>query len=508
MGRPLVPVAHLLALVTLAGAPLAAQTPNVDSTVNAAMLKAEAGAYIGQVMSDTGVRRAMRHDRDARHGIEAALHEYRAALRYGNANDLANAKQTLQEAVKKATGRTLPDDQSGMFAHVPRIDVHVPGVNVHVDPMDVPVPAVPPVPPVGPAPPAAPAQPAVASSQTLSDSLKALVARARLDPGAAGLPPLEAFTAGTRMVSGETHGSVATVGGSLQVQGTVFGDVAAVAGDVVLLPGAMVHGNAVAIGGQVRQQGGTVDGEIRSTTGKIGPAAKTIAHAPHSAWHEFRLSVAFLALMLVIGVGVLTFASEPLDLAAQAVSEQFGRALGYGVVGAVAALPVLVIIIIAVCLTIIGILFTPVVLIGYTLVVLGIALVGFFAVAETTGRAVYRTRQALDPLSERGAKLRAIVTGIVIYVGLWVIAAICGGIPVLGVVLHVIASAITTIVLLVGFGAVLVSRRDARTGHHVAGPAAVRASAAPDFLWQTPTPVGGVAAARRPTPPPPSGPAS
>jgi hypothetical protein len=144
---------------------------------------------------------------------------------------------------------------------------------------------------------------------------------------------------------------------------------------------------------------------------------------------------------------------------------------------------------------------TPVVALVYALAVLGIALVGFFAVAEATGRAVYRRRQAMDPLSERGAKLRALTTGIAIYAGLWVIAAILGGLPVIGVVLHVLASAVTTIVLLVGCGAVLVSRRDARPGPLRGRP--IRETAA-DFLWQTPTPVGGVAAARRPTPPPPS----
>jgi hypothetical protein len=156
-----------------------------------------------------------------------------------------------------------------------------------------------------------------------------------------------------------------------------------------------------------------------------------------------------------------------------------------------------------VCLTIIGIVFTPIVVLGYTLIVLGIALIGFFAVAENTGRAIYRHRQALDPLSERGAKLRALVTGIGIYGGLWVIAAMLGGVAVLGVLLHVLASAITTIAILVGCGAVLVSRRDARTAATIRAQTGAP-SPIPDLLWQTPTPVGGVAAARRPTPPPPT----
>jgi uncharacterized RDD family membrane protein YckC len=454
-------------------------------------------------MTDSAVQRVMEHDATGAHEIAAALHTFQRSTRHGDTTDLTKAEQTFRAAVEKVTGHPLSssDSEYASSVHVPAVDVHTAGINIHIDPMDVPVPGTPGV-PQAPRSPAAPAAPVVPASQTLSDALKSLVSRARQDPGASSLPSLDAFTAGPRTVTGETHGSVATVGGPLMIQGTVFGDAAAVDGDVVLQPGAMVHGNVVAIGGQVRQNGGTVDGEIRSTTGKIGPVAKTVAHAPRSAWHNVRLSVAFLALMIVIGIGVLTFASEPLDQAATAVSQQFSRALGYGVVGAVAAIPLLAVLLVAVCLTVIGIIFTPVVAVGYTLIVLGIALVGFFAVAETTGRAVYRRRQELDPLSERGAKLRAMVTGILIYAGLWVVAAIGGGIPVVGVLLHVIASAITMIVLLVGIGAVLVSRRDARSGR-VSGPAAVRQSAH-DLLWQTPTPVGGVAAARRPTPPPPS----
>jgi hypothetical protein len=495
-------LAPLIAIVAALGA-LAApvegqQIPNVDSIVEQALTKnahAQDGMLIGRVMSDTGVRRVMESDHATREKIRSAVRELkRGSDDANNDADHELARRKFVQAIRQATGRDFSSDEVATTVHTPRIDVHVPGVNIHVGP-DV----APPAPPAPSAPPATP----IPGSPTLSDAQKKLVEAARHDPGAINLPPLDDFTAGSRMVTGEVHGSVATVGGPLTIAGIVDGDAATVAGDVTLLPGSVVHGNVTAIGGEVNASAGTVNGEIRSTAGKIGPVAKVVAaHTPH-AHHPLRLSLAALGLMLIIGLGVLTFASDPLDAAAQAVSEQFGRALGYGIIGALAVVPLLVVLVVAVCLTIIGIVFTPIVVLGYTLIVLGIALIGFFAVAENTGRAIYRHRQALDPLSERGAKLRALVTGIGIYGGLWVIAAMLGGVAVLGVLLHVLASAITTIAILVGCGAVLVSRRDARTAATIRAQTGAP-SPIPDLLWQTPTPVGGVAAARRPTPPPPS----
>jgi hypothetical protein len=504
MARPFVRLAPLAALAALLGAPLAAaaQSPNVDSLVEQALTKnagAQDGLLIARAMTDTGVQRAMESDPKARSEIRTAVHQLERH-RDGDTGEQARARERFVAAIKQATGRDISGPTQYGMIHTPRIDVHVPGINIHMDGDSVRVPA----PPAPPAPPGVPAVPPLPAGLVLTDSLKALVERARHDPGVATLPPIEDFTAGPRDVTGVNHGSVATVEGPLTVSGVVDGDVAAVEGDVIILPGAVVHGNATAVGGEVHQGGGIVQGEIRSTSGKIGPVAHVMAHTPRTARHEFRLSLACLALMLIIGIGILTFASEPLDAAAQAVSDQFGRALGYGIIGALAVVPLLVVLLVAAILTLIGILFTPVIVVAYSLVVLGIILVGFFAVAETTGRAVYRRRQAMDPLSERGAKLRAIVTGIAIYGGMWVIAAILGGLPVVGVVLHVLASAITTIIILVGCGAVLVSRRDARTVATIRAQTGAPASPVPDLLWQTPTPVGGVAAARRPTPPPPT----
>jgi hypothetical protein len=531
-GSRLAAAAFALLGAALAAKPTVAraQQTDVDSLIAAISDKVgaiggrvgDAGGTVGDVLSDPRVKAATDHDRDAKKAVGEAVRHFMTRAAQDSGQQLANDKRTFIATVAAATHVDL--------AHGIESSRGGRDINVAVTVPDVPQASV--TPPATPDAPSAPAHvhelkaslesvpdsvPASGTSAVSADSAGRLLERARQDPGATTLPDRAAFTSGARSVPASAHvtGSVGTIDGTLTVDGTVDGDAVAVAGDVVLDPGSHVHGNVEAIGGQVRQQPGSiVDGEIRSTTGRIGPVrGAALARQAPSVWHQLKLALSCLALMIVVGIGVLTFASEPLDTAAQAVSERFGRSLGFGVVGLLAAIPVLGVALIALCLTIIGILFTPVLAVVYTLVVLGIALVGFFAVAETTGRAIFRSRQALDPLSERGAKLRALVTGITLYAGLWVVAALTEQIPVVGLVVRVIASAVTIMVVIVGCGAVLVAQQDKggtvmvgamRIGRRRPTTAPTPEAAPQDVLWQTPTPVGGVAAARRVPPPPPT----
>ena len=58
---------------------------------------------------------------------------------------------------------------------------------------------------------------------------------------------------GARTVQASEHlpGDVASYHGALQISGTVDGNAAAIGGDVVLLPGGHVRGDALSVGGQV-----------------------------------------------------------------------------------------------------------------------------------------------------------------------------------------------------------------------------------------------------------------
>jgi hypothetical protein len=388
------------------------------------------------------------------------------------------------------------------------------------------VPPTPPLPPL-PALPAAPAVAAQAAPQVatqvagagpLTDSLRALLSRAREDSRAHDLPPTTDFLAGPRAVASGTTvtGNAGAVGGPLDVYGTVNGDAVAIGGDVNVHPGAHVHGNVTALGGTINNSG-TIDGDARSGTGHIGPAihfaAGKVARR-HSPLGMFTSALLACCVAMILGIAVLTFGSAPLDQTTTVLSEQFGRAFRFGIIGWLAVAPLAVVLALGLVLTLIGIILVPIALPIYAVAVLTAALLGFFAVAETTGYAL--NRQAADnPLTERGAKLRAMVTGVAFYSGLWALAALFSQVHVLGTMLRVFATAITVVALTVGFGAVIIALSRPYIRVKVKGspatptPAAAAASPSPspsggnDALWQTPTPVGGMIAARRPTPPPP-----
>jgi hypothetical protein len=356
---------------------------------------------------------------------------------------------------------------------------------------------LPPMPPTPPTPPTAP-------GGALTGAARKLIDLARLDPTSLPLPALSAFSAGPRVVDpgSDVSGTVATVQGPLTIGGTVEGDAVAVGGDVIVQSGAHVKGNAFAAKGEVHvEPGGRVDGEIRSLPLAIGPTSVRVeAPKQRSTWRSLELAIAWFGLALVLGIGVLTFASDRLDAAAAALSDQFGRSVGVGFVGLIAVLPVAVIGVVVLCATIVGILALPVWLLGVPLLAIGISVLGLSAVAETVGHAIYRGDRGA--LSDRGAKLRALVTGIALLMGLWVLAAAGTWVPVAGVLLRGVAISVTAVALMAGFGSVLLAHRARRVATGPMSPAID----ATDAMWQTPTPVGGVAAARRPTPAPPKQP--
>jgi hypothetical protein len=79
--------------------------------------------------------------------------------------------------------------------------------------------------------------------------------------------------------------------------------------------------------------------------------------------------------------------------------------------------------------------------------------------------------------------------------GLWVLASAFAWAPIVETVLRAVAVAITWVATTAGLGAAVISRGGTRRSAPTVSLAAVN-----DIPWQTPTPVAGVVAARRPTP--------
>jgi hypothetical protein len=153
---------------------------------------------------------------------------------------------------------------------------------------------------------------------------------------------------------------------------------------------------------------------------------------------------------------------------------------------------VLALVIIALALTIIGALLIPFAVVAYVLAVAGLVTLGFLAVARVTGEAIGSS--VSRQLTLRGAALRALVIGVVIYLGLWLVAAAFTWQPIASFALRAIALGVTWVAATAGLGASVLSRAGTRrTTAEFEAPA--REEPLP---WATPTPISGVVAARRP----------
>ena len=310
------------------------------------------------------------------------------------------------------------------------------------------------------------------------------------------LPPLsEIAVGGTTIEPGATRaGPVVAARGDLVVRGTVTGDAVAIDGNVVVPTGGRVTGNAYSVRGRVRLDGGIVDGHSVVLSAIVPPSEAAVA-AAMSPWaatsRAVQITVTLLAIALAMAFGLLLFAGEKLDVVARTLESRFGRSFLVGVVGQLALAPLLLVLIVALAITIIGLLLIPFAAVAYVLAAAGMLTLGFFAVAELTGMPFVGAG-----VLPRRAALRALLLGTVIYLGLWVIAAAFTWQPVAGAILRMLAAVVTWVAMTAGFGAVILSRGGVRRTMAALPIAPVEDSRS----WETPTPVGGVAAARRPTP--------
>ncbi len=345
---------------------------------------------------------------------------------------------------------------------------------------------------------------AVGDTQAPPPAVDSLAARARIPSqleliklsGAGGrLPPADSFTIGNRLVraGAQVTNPVGVSNGTLDVYGTIQGNAIAIQGDIRLHPGAEITGDAIAVGGRVSfdGEGGRVDGEIRSLSTLL-PAG----HAPEPAasggtWRALKLVTSWFAILLIIGIGTMIFAEHNFDGVVLELERGVGRSFLAGLVGQVVALPVLLLLLVALAITIIGLLLIPFAIVAFVIAMMGLITLGFLAVARLTGSFAASERGTTGP---RGVNLHALLVGIAGYMALWALAAGAHAFPMTGTVLRGIALGVTWVAATVGLGATLLSRAGTQRAGHSPRP---RTSDPDDLTWQTPTPVAGVAAARR-----------
>lgn len=293
-------------------------------------------------------------------------------------------------------------------------------------------------------------------------------------------------------------GDVLSFRGNLDVRGEVAGDAVAIGGDVILHPSARVIGDVLAIGGSVRQEGGRVDGEIRSIAGHA-PGIEALfaerASPVRSPREMLSLTAGWFAVLAAIAFAVLMLARSNLVAITERIRTDFGKALLIGLVGQLAVAPLLVLLVLGLTITLIGILLIPFVLVAYALALAGAVALGFLAMAYANGRSLRRRESGDETVGDITTHL---MIGLGAYFALWAVAALAGPLGIVGSLLRAMVVVITWVAVSVGLGAVILSRAGTRSP---TAPVAQEPEE-DEYSWQTPTPVSGVAAARRPTPAP------
>ena len=290
--------------------------------------------------------------------------------------------------------------------------------------------------------------------------------------------------------AGDTvNGPVLSAAGDLRVRGMIRGTAVVIAGDIILEDGGSITGDAIAILGSVVTLRGSVGGAAR-TFSRSFSWLEEVEQAPSArrgTSEAMGLSLGWLVVMLLIGIGVLVFAGAYLDGVTDVLEQSFGRSFLVGIAGELAVIPAMILVVAALAVTVVGILLIPFAIVAYVLAVTGFLTLGFLSVARLAGGSIGANRGEV-----RGKALRGLVFGIALFMGVWVLAAAFQWSPAISGILRMIALALTWVAATAGFGAAILSRGG--THRDAAKKAVVDESAA----WQTPTPITGVAAARKP----------
>ncbi|MDZ7632413.1 MAG: polymer-forming cytoskeletal protein [Gemmatimonadaceae bacterium] len=309
----------------------------------------------------------------------------------------------------------------------------------------------------------------VASSCTARDmdsltaAQAALLNRAAFDPivGCLALDAMHRRGDYTVAVADTVRGNIVVVDGTLLVRGTVVGSAVALNGAVIVDSSGHVTGDVVsAEHGSAIAPAGRIDGELR-TLDAIQPL--TVAprvSAAGSVITDLKQTAAWFGLLILLAIGVLINAGDAMQRVNTALNAGFSRNVTVGVLAQMAMLPTLVVICLLLSLTLIGILLVPFAIVAYVIAVLGLVVLGGISAMQMVGGAVMPRRPGT---TERGARLQALVTGMVLLSVPWLIAALLSSMPVAAAWLRTLALGITWVAVTAGLGAALRTRGGTRS---------------------------------------------
>ena len=294
-------------------------------------------------------------------------------------------------------------------------------------------------------------------------------------------------------------GHLLVVQGTADIYGKLLGNLVTVEGDVVLHPGGVISGDVLTLGGEVRDQGGEIGGEVRSfRTASVlqAPLVARVAE-PSALGTVFRRAAGIAGVFLTLaalGFGLVMFGRPNLEVVSDTVSHSFGRAFATGLLGQLLLLPTFGMLVVGLILSVVGIVLLPFAVIVYGLLVIVGAVGGYLAVAHAMGETYTRRRMALGAIIGSPNSYRYLLVGLAALAAFWLAWVVFGWVPVAGELIRGAAILVTWLLGTAGFGAALLSRAGIR--ENFAGRLIPPEALTDEYLWATPQ--FGVTAAKRP----------
>jgi hypothetical protein len=308
------------------------------------------------------------------------------------------------------------------------------------------------------------------------------------------VPNGEAHRGDFRVAVGQTvSGNLLVLKGDAEVSGKVAGNVVVLDGDIVLHAGSLVTGDALALGGSIRERGGVIQGERRSLgAGATAPAPAAAAGMGVLAKAAGLAGVLFT--LTLLGFGMVLFAQPQLETISDTVSHSLLRAFATGLLAEIVVLPTLGMFVTGLVLSVVGIILVPFVLIVVPLALSVAVVAGFLAVAHTMGETRTRRRMAAGARIGSANSYRYLLHGLSAIGLLWLAWILVGWVPVAGVLVFAAALLATWLLATIGFGATLLSRGGVKPAF--SGRLVPPEAMTDEYLWATP--LHGVSAVKRP----------
>ena len=290
--------------------------------------------------------------------------------------------------------------------------------------------------------------------------------------------------------SAESHsGNLLVVEGTADVHGTLRGNLVTVEGDVVVHPGGVVSGDVLTLGGNVRDDGGEIGGEVRTlqSTTVLSPAPEVQAEMSTPLQTGLRRVAGVLGVFLtlsVLGFGLVMFGRQNLEVVSDTVSHSFGRAFVTGLLGQILLLPTFGMLVVGLILSVAGILLLPFAVAVFAMLTVVAVVGGYLAVAHAMGETYTRRRMALGVVIGSPNSYRYLLVGLIALASLWAAWALFGWVPVAGSIIWGTAFFVSWLLGTAGFGAALLSRAGIK--QNFAGRLLPPEALTDEYLWATP----------------------